>query len=61
MQKRWRFISHLQQSLVACDEGQGLTEYALIILLFAIALVGAVTGFGDALVALYGQIIAGAF
>lgn len=61
MQNRWRFIINLHRVIEGGEDGQGLAEYALIILLFAIALVGAVTGFGDALLLLYGQIIDGAF
>ena len=41
------------------ESGQSLTEYALIILLVAIALVGAVTGFGTNLSGLYNTIVAG--
>jgi pilus assembly protein Flp/PilA len=40
------------------EEGQGLVEYALIILLVSVALVGALTAFGGALSGLYQQAIA---
>jgi len=39
------------------EEGQGLVEYALIILLVSVALVGAVTAFGGALSGLYQRAI----
>ena len=39
------------------EEGQGLVEYALIILLVSVALVGALTTFGGALSGLYQQIV----
>ena len=39
------------------EEGQGLVEYALIILLVSVALVGALTMFGGALSGLYQQIV----
>ena len=41
------------------ERGQSTTEYALIILLVAIALVGAVGGFGTGLGGYYNTIIAG--
>ncbi len=40
------------------EEGQGLVEYALIILLVSVALVGALTTFGGALRPLYQQAVA---
>jgi|OpeIllAssembly_1097287.scaffolds.fasta_scaffold285310_3 pilus assembly protein Flp/PilA len=39
------------------EEGQGLVEYALIILLVAVVLVGALTSFGVALSGLYQQAV----
>ena len=39
------------------EEGQGLVEYALIILLVSTALVGALTVFGGALSGLYQQAV----
>jgi len=39
------------------EEGQGLVEYALIILLVAVVLVGALTSFGGALSGLYQQAV----
>ena len=38
------------------EEGQGLVEYALIILLVSVALVGAMTAFGDGLSGIYSKI-----
>jgi Flp pilus assembly pilin Flp len=40
-------------------EGQGLVEYALILLLVAVAAVGAVSAFGTALIGLYATIVSG--
>ena len=42
---------------IRSEEGQGLVEYALIILLVAVALVGALTSFGGALSGIYQQAI----
>jgi pilus assembly protein Flp/PilA len=39
------------------EEGQGLVEYALIILLVAVVLVGALTTFSGALNGLYQQVV----
>jgi pilus assembly protein Flp/PilA len=39
------------------EEGQGLVEYALIILLVAVAVVGALTALGGALNGLYSQAV----
>ena len=39
------------------EDGQGLVEYALIILLVAVVLVGALTSFGGALSGLYQQAV----
>ena len=39
------------------EEGQGLVEYALIILLVSVALVGTLTAFGGALSGLYQKAI----
>jgi len=39
------------------EEGQGLVEYALIILLVSVVLVGALTAFGGALGGLYQKIV----
>ncbi len=38
------------------EEGQGLVEYALIILLISVALVGAMTAFGGGLSGVYSRI-----
>ena len=43
---------------LAGEEGQGLVEYGLILLLVAIGVVGAVGGFGFGLAARYGAIVA---
>jgi len=44
------------------EEGQTLTEYALLLLLIALVVVGAVTAFGGQVVVLFNQIrIPGAF
>jgi pilus assembly protein Flp/PilA len=39
------------------EEGQGLVEYALIILLVAVVLVGALTAFGGAVSGLFQQAV----
>lgn len=39
------------------EEGQGLVEYSLGLLLVAVALVGSVSTFGTALIAQYGSIV----
>lgn len=44
-------------NIFAREEGQGLTEYALIILLIAIAVIAAVTLFGQQLLATYDFIV----
>ena len=43
---------------VSPEEGQGLAEYALILLLIAFALIGALTTFGQDLISIYEQIVA---
>ena len=51
------FARQESQDLFGWEEGQGLVEYALIIALVAIALVGALTLMGDPVNGLYGGII----
>jgi len=46
-------------ALLIEEDGQTLGEYALILLLIAVAAVAAVTLFGTQLTALYNQIVAG--
>ena len=41
------------------EEGQGLAEYALIIVLVAIAVVGALTAVGGEITSVFGDIVAG--
>jgi Flp pilus assembly pilin Flp len=45
-------------NLVADESGQDLAEYALLIGLIAIAVIGAVAAFGGGLVGLYNNIVA---
>lgn len=45
------------RAFFAHEPGQGLTEYALIILLIAIVVIGAVTLFGQELVAAYNLVV----
>ena len=40
------------------ERGQGLTEYAVILAFMAVALVAALGGFGNALLAVYQDIVA---
>ena len=42
---------------ISSEKGQGLTEYALIILLIALAIIGALTIVGDNLLAIYQYIV----
>ena len=46
-------------SLQKREEGQGLAEYALIIVLVAIAVVGALTAVGGEITSVFGDIVAG--
>lgn len=43
---------------ISDEEGQGLVEYALIILLIAIAVIGTVVVFGEQLYAAYERVVA---
>ena len=52
----WKIRSGLQR-LTQQDDGQSLVEYALVILLIAIALVASVASFSIALVGYYDSII----
>ena len=52
----WKICSGLQR-LTQQDDGQSLVEYALVILLIAIALVASVASFSTALVGYYHYII----
>ncbi len=46
------------QRIVRADDGQDLAEYAILIGLIAVVVVGAVTLFGGQLVAMYDDIVA---
>jgi hypothetical protein len=46
---------------ISCDSGQTLTEYALVLLLVAVVLVGVLTLFGNGLVQYYLNNIIGPF
>ena len=43
--------------VLRAEEGQGLTEYALILVLVALAVVAGLTGFGVELRSLFGRIV----
>jgi pilus assembly protein Flp/PilA len=46
----------MQRIAIARNGGQGLVEYALILLLMAVAIVGSVSAFGGAVVGLFDKI-----
>jgi len=49
-------ISNVEAARPAGEEGQGLVEYALILLFVAVAIVGALGAFGTGLVAEYSSL-----
>jgi pilus assembly protein Flp/PilA len=56
MPARWS-LTELEQRLVRPDEGQDLAEYAILIGLIALVVVGAVTLFGAQLTAMYDSFV----
>ena len=56
MPRQLLFLQNLLANILWCEQGQGLTEYVLIIFLFAIALVGTVGAFGTTLQSLYSTV-----
>lgn len=57
MLARWTQCFY-ERCIVRADEGQDLAEYAILVGLIALAVVGAVTLFGAQLVALYDSFVA---
>ena len=56
MPARWS-LTELERRLVRPDEGQDLAEYAILIGLIALVVVGAVTLFGGQLTAMYDSFV----
>ena len=51
-------LKEVQRRIARADDGQDLAEYAILIGLIAVVVVGAVTLFGGQLVSMYSMIVA---
>jgi Flp pilus assembly pilin Flp len=57
MHARWTELKAIVRSTVRADDGQDLAEYAILVGLIALVVVGAVTLFGTQLTTMYDDIV----